>query len=274
MSSVFDFSALLGDTRGLASSTARALVLREVLPLDPFASLTTAYIPEPPVLTFNPMVESEVKHAALVVVRAYLGALKAAKVKPPQWGAYSRKAPPDITAAKPYSALCSLALLFAEHKVAPAAWAAWRLEVLRFGHQKQVVAEQRTEALLADKPRGAPTKPTTGTPFKPPTLPTLMSAAWLKESPRRGWFRKEYATKGWKGKVVSTTSRDRLMMLWDALQRDLDAVPVLTVEAARACLAQRFPDNLLTTLIERASVEATDRQSHYNALAAAGEWLW
>lgn len=48
----------------------------------------------------------------------------------------------------------------------------------------------------------------------------------------------------------------------------------ITVEAARACLAQRFPDNLLTTLIERASMEATDRQSHYNALAAAGEWLW
>ena len=266
----FDYSALLGDTRGLASSTARALVLREVLPLDPFAPLATAYIPEPPVLTLDTPLE----HAALVVVRAYLGAIKAAKLKPPQWGAYSRKSPPDITQAKPYKALCALALLFVEYKVAPAAWAAWRLEVLRFGHQKQVVAEQRTEALLADKPRNATTKPTTGTPFKPPTLPVLMSAAWLKESPRRGWFRKDYATKGWKGKVVSTTSRDRLMVLWDALQRDLDAVPVLTVEAARACLAQRFPDNLLTTLIERASMEATDRQSHYNALAAAGEWLW
>ena len=73
----FDFSALLGDTRGLASSTARAVVLREVLPLDPFASLATAYIPEPPVLALNTPLE----HAALVVVRAYLGALKAAKIQ-------------------------------------------------------------------------------------------------------------------------------------------------------------------------------------------------
>jgi hypothetical protein len=266
----YDFSALLGDTRGLASSTARAVVLREALPMEPFSSLVTAHIPEPPVLALDTPLE----HAALVVVRAYLGALRAAKSKPPQWGAYTRRSPPDITKAKPYPALCSLALLFAEHKVAPAAWAAWRLEVLRFGHQKQVVAEQHTEALLADKPRDATAKPTTGTPFKPPTLPTLMSAAWLKEAPRRGWFRKDYATKGWKGKVVSTTSRDRLMTLWDALQRDLDAERELTVEGARALLAKRFPDNLLTTLIARASVEAADRQSHYNALAAAGEWLW
>ena len=74
--------------------------------------------------------------------------------------------------------------------------------------------------------------------------------------------------------MVSTTSRDRLMTLWDALQRDLDAERELTAEGARALLAKRFPDNLLATLIARASVEAADRQSHYNALAAAGEWLW
>ena len=42
----------------------------------PLAPLATAYIPEPPVLTLDTPLE----HAALVVVRAYLGALKAAKL--------------------------------------------------------------------------------------------------------------------------------------------------------------------------------------------------
>jgi hypothetical protein len=65
----YDFSALLGDTRGLASSTARAVVLRAALPSDPFESLITAHIPEPPLLTL----ETPLEHAALVVVRAYLG---------------------------------------------------------------------------------------------------------------------------------------------------------------------------------------------------------
>lgn len=256
---VTDLGHILGSRDAVRSVSNRAAVLRAALPPDPFESLYTARIPEPPKL--NPSTHMEAR--AVLVVRAYLGVLKRAKLKPAQWAAYGRRDTPDITKSKAYPALCSLVDLFTEHEIAPAAWAAFRLDVLRHAHE----ACGRGAQIEIDEPaeRG---------PFKAPTLPALMSAAWLKEPGRRGWFRRDYATRGWRGKVITTASRTALVDLWSALQRDLDAVPELTVEVARALFAQRFPGDLLPTLVARAESEARERQNHYDVLAARGEWLW
>lgn len=248
-----DYLTGFGSRDAVVAASGRGTVLRDALPSDPFEGLFTAHIPEPPHLDGSMTTE----RAALIVVRAYLGALKAAKMKPAQWGAYGRRdRTPDITKAKAYGVLCKLADLFLEHEIAPAAWAAFRLDCLLHAHNARLAKDGGDEA------------------FKVPPLPVLMSATWLGEPPRRGWYRRDYASRGWRGKVVSTTSRTTLMTLWASLQQDLDRVDHLTVERARALYEQRFPDNLLATLIERASAEGRERQAHYDALAAQGEWLW
>lgn len=266
-----DLGSLLGSPDAVVSTAttlSRAAVLREVLPRDPFEHLVIAHIPEPLVLLpYDPTPRGvNGRHApvppapewqALVIVRAYLGAIKAAKLKPTMWAAYQRREGyPDITKSKAYPALCSLAATFVETQIAPASWAAFRLDVLKHAHE-DATAKGKTEA-----------------PFKAPSLPVLMSQAWLKEPKRRGWYRRDYANRGWSHRVVKTQAHTQLMQLWAALQADLDACAVLTPETARAALERRFPDGLLPTLIERASGEARERQAHYNALAASGEWLW
>ena len=252
-----DLGSLLGSPDAVVSTAttlSRAAVLREVLPRDPFEHLVIAHIPEPPILT----PAQHPSRQALIIVRAYLGAIKAAKLKPTMWAAYLRREMyPEITKAKAYPALCTLAGAFLEtSNVAPASWAAFRLDVLKHAHAADVTAGKTTAA------------------FKAPSLPILMSQPWLKEPKRRGWYRRDYANRGWSHRVVKTQAHTQLMQLWAALQADLDACSVLTPETARAALERRFPDGLLPTLIERASGEARERQAHYNALAASGEWLW
>ena len=257
---VTDLGHILGARGSVQNVSGRAAVLRVALPPDPFETLFTARIPEPPKL--NP--SSRVDARALLVVRAYLGALKKAKLKPTQWQAYARTdRQPDITKAKAYPALCTLVDLFTEHEVPPAAWAVFRLEVLRHAHKKRPGDQIEMN------------EPVEGTgPFKVPTLPVLMSAQWLAEKGRRGWFRREFSSWGWRGKVIMTSARETLVNLWSALQRDLDAVSDLTVEKARALYELRFPGDLLSTLVQRAESEARERQNHYDVLAARGEWLW
>lgn len=247
---MIDLTQPLGSREAVVSGASRGAVLRAAgIPSDPFEGLYTAHIPEPPRLTEEQAPELR----ALIVVRAYLGALKADDLKPTQWQSYARRdRTPDITKTKVYGVLCRLADLFVEHEIPPAAWAAFRLDTLRHPYT------------TGQKPGE----------FKTPTLPHLMSAKWLGEGPRRGWFRRDYASRGWRGKVVSTTSRDTLMEIWGGLQRDLDGVAELDVETAKALFALRFPGNLLQTLIERASAEGRALQAHYNGLAAQGEWLW
>lgn len=257
---VTDLGHILGARGSVQNVSGRAAVLRVALPPDPFETLFTARIPEPPKL--NPSSGADTR--ALLVVRAYLGALKKAKLKPTQWQAYARTdRQPDITKAKAYPTLRSFVDLFTEHEIPPAAWAVFRLEVLRHAHKKKPGDQIEMH------------EPVEGSgPFKVPTLPVLMSEKWLADKQRRGWFRREFSTWGWRGKVITTSSRDILMQLWSGLQSDLDSVSDLTVEKARALYQLRFPGDLLSTLIQRAESEARERQNHYDVLAARGEWLW
>ena len=70
-----------------------------------------------------------------------------------------------------------------------------------------------------------------------------------------------------------TASRKALADLWTDLQRDLDAVPDLTVERHPSAAEQRFPGDMLATLKRRAEDEAQAAE-RLRPARGTGEWLW
>ena len=69
---VTELGHVLGSRASVRSPGNHAAVLREALPPDPFEGLFTARIPEPQKLNASSSADTR----ALLVVRAYLGALK------------------------------------------------------------------------------------------------------------------------------------------------------------------------------------------------------
>jgi hypothetical protein len=235
-----------GSLAGVLPTGSDALI-HATLPANPLSHLPSVVVPRP---TLIPR-DAPPDRAALLVVRAYLGALGAARLTTRAWFPYrvGESVLPDITKAKGYAELCKLAAAFTAHDISPFAWAAWRLEVMQHGKAK------------AD--------------FKVPTLFALMALGWLEEKGRRGWFRSTLDK--YKGGAVETSATRTLRERWDTMLSEVYAARPSGpqgVETIRAIFAEHFPGDTLSVLTDRARAQIESMQAHYARKAEEGAWLW
>lgn len=190
-----------------------------------------ATVPPPPLL--DPTASE--RSWALALVRAYRGAVSSRTKK-----ACFVLAKGDITASRYYPMLLSGARKLIEHKLPPAAWAAWSVDVWRSRGEKDA-----------------------------PPLAYVWGAKRIEE--RRGWFRHEAASyEG--GMALYGRAHRTLLAKWNAMAAEL--MRVVDPADGPKVVERHFPGRSYDALVEAARREAVATNGELQARLESGEWLW
>jgi hypothetical protein len=136
--------------------------------------------------------------------------------------------------------MVNAAEMLIKHEIAPAAWAAWTIDVWRQGGQKD----------------------------DPPI--TLVWAAGMIEK-KRGWFGRECATY-MGGRVLFGEKHRELLRRWTSMGYALLREP--DPSAAPAIVERWFPGATYDVLVRAATVEAATKTAELRERMESGEWLW
>lgn len=149
----------------------------------------------------------------------------------------------DIRVSRYFPLLAEAAVLLDELGIAPAAWAAWSVDVWK------------------DRIQG------NGKRHRPPPLEFVFSKAHI--SKRGGWFAREVSAYGG-GKVVQGPRYQELVRLFDGYYRESFKTP----ETEHAALVERWFPGGWQGWYERAQREGDDKRRSMELMVESGEFLW
>lgn len=209
------------------------LRLRSAPPFPGVAVVAPAVVPEPPMLDPFATERSHVFHLAAV----YRAAVTA-KMHQPCFVLLR-----GLDRSPHYRTLANAAQALIKHHIAPAAWAAWTVDVwCRDGDRVQ-----------------------------PPPINLVWGAKRITE--RRGWFGKEAASY-MGGRAVFGPIHRSLLTRWYALGFELMMGPDRTPEEVAVVVEKHFPGTAYDDLVRSATVEASKKQAELLARAEALDWVW
>jgi len=199
-----------------------------------------AVVPDPPRL--RPGLSE--RAAAMVLVRAYRGAIES---RYGRGGTY--RLPPELKMVEAnLPLLTSAAALLAAEEIAPAAWAAWSVDIWR----DYVASRSKNE--------------------NPPRLPFVFGAKRLEDPQVRGWFGKEGAALG--GRVIFTPEHRALVLRWQRMRFDVMRRGAITPEELSAVASRWWPPGAYDAAVRRARETASREERALRDRVERGEFLW
>lgn len=215
---------------------------RGVVPPFPGQELVApASVPDPPRLR----AELSPRSAATVLVRAYRGALESR---------YGRKAtyrlpPESVMVERELPLLTSAVALLTSEEIAPAAWAAWSVDVWR--------------DYVASKSNGE----------NPPRLSYVFGAKRLGDHKVRGWFAREGGAAAG-GRVIFTPEHRALVLRWQRMKMDASRRGAVTPSELAAVADRWFPPGAFDAAVRRARESASREERALRDRVERGEFVW
>jgi hypothetical protein len=230
------------DERGHGLAGGRAAPWQRPAGVPPYpgaAAVPPAYVPNPPQLDATKPEREQVE----VLLRAYRGAVES-RYKGRCWVL----ARGELTASKLYPGLVATARVLIENEIAPAAWAAFSVDVWQ-RHGDERLAK------------------------KPPPLRWVYSARRVEE--KHGWFRSEESSYGG-GRVVWSEAHHELRRRYDSMLADLRRAQSPSSQDVAKIVSTYFGERaeLYAQLVSEATKASQETQARLRYLAQKGEWIW
>lgn len=199
-----------------------------------------AAVPDPPRL--RPGLTE--RAAAVVLARAYRGAVES------RYGrrAASRLPPEARMVDGNLPALAAAARLLEAAEVAPAAWAAWSVDVWR-----DYVAK--------------------GTRENPPRLPWVFGAKRLEDPRVLGWFAREGGAAAG-GRVIFTPEHRALVLRWQRMRAEVLRTGAITPAELAAVALRWWPPGAFAAAVSRARDAASREERGLRERVERGEFVW
>lgn len=200
-----------------------------------------AVVPDPPRL--RPGLSE--RAAATVLVRAYRGALES---RYGRRGSY--RLPPEGKLVEGNLPLLSAAAaILAAEEIAPAAWAAWSVDVWR-----DYVATRSTNE-------------------NPPRLSYVFGAKRLEDPRVRGWFARDGGAAAG-GRVIFTPEHRALVLRWQRMKQDAARRGAVTPEELSAVALRWWPPGSYDAAVRRARDAASREERALRDRVERGDFVW
>jgi hypothetical protein len=200
-----------------------------------------AVVPDPPRL--RP--ELTERSMATMLVRAYRGAVES---RYGRGGSY-RLPPEGKMVDANLSLLAAAGRLLAAEEIAPAAWAAWSVDIWR-----DYVASRSSNE-------------------NPPRLAYVFGAKRLEDPRVRGWFANEGGAAAG-GRVIFTPEHRALVLRWQRMRFDVMRRGAVTPEELSAVASRWWPPGAYDAAVRRAREAASREERALRDRVERGEFVW